>query len=543
MKAAGRARAGRLLVAAACVGLSLVLTGPALRGPLLSDDHVYLGIPALQELSARNLVEILDPWGMPALSTANYAPVHLLFLALERRTFGADPLGFHVVNALLHALNALLFHRLLRATPLLPPSAAALGAAIFLVHPVQMEAVAWMTQSKTLLAFGFATGGLLLARRHPAAASLAFGLGLLCKASASFALPVLAVRGWVEREGRRHWAWVAVWALLFLAHAGVQMSAFRYAGEFRSSLELDLPARVGQVVAIVGRYAVLSVSSFGASTYHQPLPPASLADPWLGLGCAALALAAWRVFASFRARSPEALFWTWAAAGFAPVSQILPFKFPLADRYLYFILPGLLGVAACWLAPWAGAWAAALRAGPSRAPGGALAAAAATLALLLGFAVHAHARAGVFRSGYAFMRDSQLHYPDGIQGSLLRAALAAGEGDAEGALDALETAYERGHRDVFILLRDPTFDRIEREPRFQALVGRGARWWIERLEARSDPTQLELRNLAESYLIVRDHDGALRALERALAHPDGRHQAELQELVRRVQVARRQAGS
>jgi hypothetical protein len=539
----GRARTRAPWAAAASVVVSLVLAGPALRGPLLSDDHLYLtALPAIRELSARSLAEVLDPWGMPAHTSANYAPVHLLLLSLEVRLFGSDPLGFHVVNALLHALNALLFHRLLRATPL-APAAAALGAAAFLVHPVQMEAVAWMTQSKTLLAFAFAAAALLLARRHPWAATGAFAIGLLSKASASFALPVLAVWGWTHREGRRQRVLLAAWTLLFLAHTGVQLAAFRYAGDFRPAEDPGLAGRAGQMVAIVGRYAVLAVSSVGASTYHQPRAPASLADPWLLLGAAALAVAAWRVFASFRSRSPEAIHWTWAAAGFAPVSQLLPFKFPLADRYLYFILPGLLGVACCWIAPYAQAWAKELRAGPWRAPRDAVLAGALALAVLLGFAAHARARAAVFRSGFAFMRDSQVHYPDGIQGSLLRALLAAGEGDVEGSLAALENAWERGHRDVFVLLRDPAFERIESEPRFRALLERGARWWITRLEARRDPTPLELRNLADAYLLLGDRDAARRALERALAHPETRNHAELRALLQRVQVAGDAVGS
>jgi hypothetical protein len=524
-----------LWAAAASVAVSLVLVGPALRGPLLSDDHLYLtALPAVRELSVRSLAEILDPWGMPAHSTANYAPVHVLALALEVRCFGSDPLGFHVVNALLHALNALLFHRLLRATPL-PPAAAALGAAVFLVHPVQMEAVAWMTQSKTLLAFAFAAGALLLARRHPWAATGAFALGLLSKASASFALPVLAVCGWVRRDLRGQRALLVAWTLLFLAHTGVQLAAFRYAGDFRPSEDPGLAGRLAQMVAIVGRYAVLAVSSVGASTYHQPRPPASLADPWLWLGAGALAVAAWRGVVSFRSRSPEAIHWTWAAAGFAPVSQLMPFKFPLADRYLYFILPGLLGVACCWLAPRAQAWAKALRAGPGRAPRDALLAGALALAVLLGFALHARARAAVFGSGFAFMHDSQMHYPDGIQGSLLRALLAAGEGDVEGVLAALENAWERGHRDVFVLLRDPAFERMQSEPRFRALVERGARWWIARLEARRDPTPLELRNLADAHLVLGDHGAAQRALERALTHPETRNHAELRALLHEIQ--------
>ena len=57
----------------------------------------------------------------------------------------------------------------------------------------------------------------------------------------------------------------------------------------------------------------------------------------------AFALLGYRVVATLRARSVEAGFWLLAAASFFPVSQIVPLPFPIADRYLYGILPGLLG--------------------------------------------------------------------------------------------------------------------------------------------------------------------------------------------------------
>ena len=55
--------------------------------------------------------------------------------------------------------------------------------------------------------------------------------------------------------------------------------------------------------------------------------------------------ARWRTLAR---RELEAAFWVAAAASFAPVSQVFPFLNPVADRYLYCILPGLIGGALCW---------------------------------------------------------------------------------------------------------------------------------------------------------------------------------------------------
>ena len=55
----------------------------------------------------------------------------------------------------------------------------------------------------------------------------------------------------------------------------------------------------------------------------------------------------WRMAVSFRSRSEEFAYWVAAAASFLPISQVFPFLIPVADRYLYFILPGLIGAGAC----------------------------------------------------------------------------------------------------------------------------------------------------------------------------------------------------
>src|SRR5262245_27621325 len=105
----------------------------------------------------------------------------------------------------------------------------------------------------------------------------------------------------------------------------------------------------------------------------------------------------------------------------------------MADRYLYFILPGLIG--ALLLAGDEGRRRlsahvpAALRGRPARAL--ALAAAAAAL---IGFGARAHARARIWSSPVFVMADSAANYPEGVAGRLQAAKAAAQRGDLEEAL-------------------------------------------------------------------------------------------------------------
>jgi tetratricopeptide (TPR) repeat protein len=127
-------------------GLLLLLTLaaylPALRCGFIWDDDEYVtDNPMLTDTNG--LHEI---W-FSAHTQSQYFPLVYTTFRLERQLWGLNPLGYHLVNILLHGLNAALVWVILKR---LPVPGAWLAAALFALHPVQVESVAWISELKNL---------------------------------------------------------------------------------------------------------------------------------------------------------------------------------------------------------------------------------------------------------------------------------------------------------------------------------------------------------------------------------------------------------
>ena len=115
---------------------------PVWHAGTIWDDNAHMIGPELQSWHGLERV-----WFQPG-ATQQYYPVVYSVFWLEQKLWGDTPLGYHLVNVILHITSALLAVKLLRRLDL---PGAWLGAALWALHPVQVESVAWISEMKNTL--------------------------------------------------------------------------------------------------------------------------------------------------------------------------------------------------------------------------------------------------------------------------------------------------------------------------------------------------------------------------------------------------------
>jgi tetratricopeptide (TPR) repeat protein len=331
-------------VAAQCLGWHDVLLWDDI--PLLRDTELYVA-------SSRWTDAVSSPLGGGG-ATFYWRPVATTSFLVESWIHGGSAAGFRLTSALLHAATSVVaFFLLLR---LLGGTRAALLAALaFAVHPVNVEAVTWISARFDLLAALFGLGALAAIPDTADAKGrwrLAAALSLcacLSKESA-FLLPLVAA-AWALARGLR-WRAAAAWTGVGLAVAlFLRFEALGYLVRARESSvaeagnALQHVLLVGRAVATSAHVLVAPWGSVGPMHFApRPIQPGD-ALGWTGIALALGLLAATVV--AWRRRRRTAWLLIALILSFAPASQVMPLDLAgglhAADRYLY--LPSFFAIA------------------------------------------------------------------------------------------------------------------------------------------------------------------------------------------------------
>ncbi|MGD9647590.1 MAG: tetratricopeptide repeat protein [Pirellulales bacterium] len=349
------------------------------------DDDVYVTSNAMV---LRGLSTDGVRWAFTTTHGGNWHPVTWLSHMLDAQMFGASPLGPHLVNVGMHAANAVLmfwflsrwsWHR--RAEPIASAPAgsdgesvigdvtgkarvwaAALAAALFALHPLRVEAVAWGAERKELLASCFAWLTILLyagyARRTGGSRYALYAASLVCLALGLLAKPILVtipvllclLDYWPL--GRR----VGIVdklppMLLALASAGATIFAQARFGNTRLLEAVPWPLRLANGAIACVTYLRQMLWPTGLAPFY-PYPRAwleSTAGVLAAIAAASLLVAITAACMMCRRRYRWLLAgWMWYLVALVPVIGLVQVgRQSHADRYTYFPSIGL-----AWLAAW-----------------------------------------------------------------------------------------------------------------------------------------------------------------------------------------------
>jgi Flp pilus assembly protein TadD len=368
--AAGRARASWPFLALVLVLVALMFW-PALQGAFVYDDLLLVrqnpalrGIEGLSKAIGRPHWSLLDP--ASAEGIGYWRPLAALALYAGDALGGGRPWGFHVLSLALHLGATAAAFALARAL-LRSATAAFWVALLFGIHPVQVEAVAWISAVNDPL-YGLLALAALLAHLRwrergslgvPVAPALFFLAALLAKESAvavvpmavalDLGRPVEAARGATARERLSPWAraWLP-YALAALAWYAARVGVFGEptAGFARATTD---PAggpwrQLTLRLELLAGYLQLLVWPASLDLFHQVRPVAPPFDRTILI--ASLWIAGWLA----------ATLWAWKRNARTAVSGLLILpagvlpalvrleslgRFPLAERFLYLSVLGI----------------------------------------------------------------------------------------------------------------------------------------------------------------------------------------------------------
>jgi len=188
----------------------------AIRHPFVHDDVVFiLNNPHITELESW-----AEAFKVPAASggiNTYYRPVLEILYRFEYHFFGPHPFGFHLFNVIVHIINGLLLFGLLQRLGL-REAAAWVIACVFLIHPVQTEAVSCISGISNLwMALGVLLALHAYLNRWYTAALLCFAMAFLSKEQAVMFVPLLMVIDYSRGEKNFClWLFGAVFACILL---------------------------------------------------------------------------------------------------------------------------------------------------------------------------------------------------------------------------------------------------------------------------------------------------------------------------------------
>ena len=333
--------------------ITAVIYAPSLFFQFVWDDVVY--VTQNYRIQGLTWPRISAVWTRTYLG--HYAPIHHSFLALVHQFSGLNPFGYHLGQLLVHTACVCMIYLIL--TKLEAPRIALIAAFLFAIHPANVETVAWVSESKSTLAFLFFLGSFWFFIRYRENDSLfdfsfclfLFVLSVLSKINTVVAPAIylaLDYRNGFPARGRKLWSLVC----LFLA-SGIFVVV--HLASFHGSENALADAYMGGIGTHIANLPFILLFYLRLAVYPNHLSAWEMFNVQIPVsGIVAIAWVCLLVSCLIVLKATRrAQFWClWFLIFLAPVLQIVPFPIWVADRYLYIPGIGLFVLASqmfCWV--------------------------------------------------------------------------------------------------------------------------------------------------------------------------------------------------
>ncbi len=319
------------------------------NGFVMDDEIIIVNNP--QTLSLRNVPDVLLA---PDLVKPYYRPLNRASYLLDYQLAGMNPAWYHGVNIIIHLGNVLLLYLVCRK--FMPErNAALITALLFAVHPLNTEAVNFISARNTLLALFFSLASLLTvvqARekgiRWPLLSALLFFCGLMSKETGFMLIAVIAIYCLIPLPGqlnsRQPWrkGLFTLTPFLLVTIVYFVMRTYSLQGIFGTTTPVDenIFIRLAHNYHIIPQYLGLLLFPIDLTLFHSVSKGGLFSPFWHFAAWLALLTAVGLIV---RSRNRTALFGLiWFIFNYAPISNIVPIPSELiTERYLYLPAVGL----------------------------------------------------------------------------------------------------------------------------------------------------------------------------------------------------------
>src|SRR5438874_10135685 len=368
--------------------LGLAVVTFAIYAPVIGHQFITLDDPTyIQENPMVNRGVTLRglAWALTTFHVTNWHPLTWIAHMIDSQLFGLRAGGHLLVNALMHTANTLLvFWFLLRTTRARWPSA--LVAALFALHPLHGESLAWASERKDTLCTFFGLLSLIACTRYAKAPSISrygwvaitLGLGLLAKPMlVTWPLVMLLLDYWPlgrlggprvkeHRRGASHreaatgiaslvWEKIPLFALV-TACAVITFLAQSHGGAVRTFTDAPIVLRLSNAFVSYAKYLLLTFWPNDLAVYY-PFAWAGI-PAWQIIGAASVLIGITAFCFSQRKIRPYLIVgWLWFLGTLVPVIGLVQVGGQtMADRYFYIPSIGLFVALVFGLADVAKSW-------------------------------------------------------------------------------------------------------------------------------------------------------------------------------------------